>query len=80
MIRPQQISEQTVARNTPSVDHLAIFRHRAETLALIVHTSPGANKQAMVDGLWRYAEQNGLVKELGVDAVQAELARAFWAC
>ena len=51
---------------------LDLLRQRAWALSKLLQTHLSA-----IDGLWRFAEDNGLTAELGLNQVRAFLAEAF---
>jgi hypothetical protein len=65
-----------VRQNRISMDPVADFTARAEGLA-ILWAEGEIDLHTAVNELWAAAESDGLVKQLGVDAVQRILAEAF---
>ena len=68
------------ARSPANPSPLEVLLARAEAVATLLSNHFLADKATAVDGLWRFAEQTGLVDELGVDHVQHLLAEAFREC
>jgi hypothetical protein len=64
--------------NAPRLDAVAVFIARAEARALLWQAGEFELHKA-VDELQAAAERDGLVAELGQDAVQAIIAKAFGA-
>lgn len=72
------VAQQIPARNTsPPADPVEVFRARAWAVAKLLENHLIADKQTAVDGLWRFAEAHGVLRNLGVDAAQAILSEAF---
>jgi hypothetical protein len=63
--------------NLPKFGGVDVLEARAWTVAKLVSNHLLPDKQSAVDALWRFAETNGIVEEIGVDATQRMLAEAF---
>lgn len=72
------VAHQQQQCNSP--DPLDVLRLRAWAVAKLVDNSLLFSKADAVDALWKYAEDNGIVTKLGVDAIQAVIAEAFTTC
>jgi hypothetical protein len=73
------VAKKLVSGNA-TADALEVFTARADAVATLISNHFLADKQSAADGLWRSAEETGLVAELGVDQVQQLLAEAFRKC
>ncbi|MDH2353505.1 hypothetical protein QCM80_22995 [Bradyrhizobium sp. SSUT112] len=77
-ITAMHVAQQIPARNTsPRADPIEVFRERAWAVAKLLENHMIADKQTAVDGLWRFAEAHGVVRQIGTDAAQAILSEAF---
>lgn len=71
------VAQTTFDFKTDPPSALDVFKERAATIVERLSNHLLADKPTVVDGLWRYAVDHGLVDQLGADRVQAILAEAF---